>query len=115
MRVVYLAHPCGAPTKEGHLANLERAKRWFAWAVDQDVVVIADWIIYCEVWDDFAPVLRAKGLDHDDAMIARCDEYWMVGGKKTDGMLRGGVHAVSEGVKVVDYTGLGPEPPVGKE
>ncbi len=111
MKVVYMAHPCGAPTKVQHLANLERAKRWFAWAITKNAAVIADWIIYCEVWDDFDPELRAEGLEHDDAMIKRCDEFWMVGGKVTDGMQRGMKSASLHGVIVRDLTHLGKEPP----
>lgn len=111
MKVIYLAHPAGADTPEEHLANLARAKRWFRWAAFQGVAVIADWIIYCEVWDDFDEAQRAMGLDHDDAMIARCDEYWMVGGRISKGMDRGRSKAWAEGMEVVDLTSLGDEPP----
>lgn len=111
MKVVYMAHPCGAPTKVQHLANLERALRWFRWIVDQDIAVIADWLLYCEVWDDFDDVRRSMGLDHDDAMIAKCDEFWMVGGQISGGMARGELTAHATGVPVKDLTGLGKEPP----
>ncbi len=109
--VVYLAHPAGAATREQHLANLARAKRWFAWAARQGVAVVADWIIYCEVWDDFDPAQRWAGLAHDDAQIRRCDEVWMVGGRVSGGMARGRETAKAAGVPAVDLTFLGEEPP----
>ncbi len=112
MKVIYLAHPCGAPTKEQHMANLKRALRWFKWAADQDVSVVADWILYCEIWDDFDHKARAVGLNHDDAMIAKCDEYWMVGGQRTNGVNRGRAIAIGAGVQVRDFTYLGDEPPL---
>lgn len=111
MKVIYLAHPCAAETPEEHEANLARALRWFRWAIDQDVAVIADWILYCRVWDDFDDMRRDKGLEHDDAMIALCDEFWMVGGRVSAGMYLGKGTAIAAGVRIVDHTGLGEEPP----
>ncbi len=109
--VIYLAAPAGAPTKREHGRNLARAKRWLGWAARQGYAVIADWIIYCEVWDDFNAEDRAQGLAHDDAMIRRCDEFWMVGGRISEGMARGKATAEACGIKIVDLTGLGLEPP----
>ena len=112
MKLVYMAHPAGAPTKAEHRANIERAKRWFAWAAGQPgVSVIADWIIYCEVWDDFDPVQRAAGLDADDAAIRRCDEVWLVGGRISAGMHRAARTAERVCKTVIDLTALGDEPP----
>ncbi len=111
MKVIYLAHPCGAKSKAAHLENLARAKRWFLWVINKGYAVIADWIIYCEVWDDFDPLERAAGLKHDDAMIQRCDEYWMVGGEVTSGMRRGSLQATTRSIPVVNLTYLGSEPP----
>jgi len=98
-----------------HSANLVRALRWFQWAIEQDVAVVADWILYCHVWNDFIPEHREKGLRHDDAMILKCDEFWMVGGEITGGMARGRETAKGGGVKDRDFTHLGPEPPKGEE
>ena len=109
--VVYLAHPAGASTKEEHLANRARAKRWFRWAAEQGVAVVADWIIYCEIWDDFRPKQRVAGLAHDDAHIACCHAFWAVGGRWSSGMLRGRETARRAGIPVVDLTYLGEEPP----
>lgn len=109
--VIYLAAPAGAPTKTEHGRNIARAKRWLSWAARQGYAVIADWIIYCEVWDDFNAEDRAQGLAHDDAMIRRCDEFWMVGGRISEGMARGKATAEACGIPIVDLTRLGKEPP----
>ena len=111
-RLVYLVHPAGAPTREEHRSNLARAKRWFAWAAGQPgVSVIADWIIYCEVWDDFDPALRAVGLDADDAAIRRCDEVWLVGGRISAGMQRAAQTARLADKIIRDLMLYGDEPP----
>jgi len=109
--VVYLAHPAGAPTREEHAANLARARRWFRWVAEQDYPVVADWILYCEAWDDFDPALRARGLSHDDAQIRVCGEVWLVGGRVSFGMARAIETATAHGIPVRDLTHLGDEPP----
>ena len=114
-KVIYMAAPCGAETEAEHCENLRRAHIWFMWCADQDVAVVADWILYAKVWNDFDPKMRAKGLDHDDAMIKCCHEFWMVGGKISPGMQRGKETAEQAGIPVVDHTGLGEEPPPWKD
>lgn len=109
--VVYLAHPCGAPTLEEHKANLARARRWFKWIADQGFAVSADWLIYCDVWSDFDSAKREEGLRHDDALIVKADEFWLVGGRVSPGMARGRGTAERTGVKIRDYTCWGAEPP----
>lgn len=101
-----MAAPAAGVTAAEHLENLARAKRWFAWIAEGGNAVIADWIIYCEVWNDFDPCHRERGF----ALIRRCDEYWMVGGRVSSGMARGRAVAEAAGVPVVDMTPYGEEP-----
>lgn len=110
--VVYLAHP-GASTRWEHLSGLGCARRWFDWVARRGYAVSANWIIYCEVWRDFDQKLREEGLRHDDALIAKCDEFWMVGGRISSGMARGRETALTYAIRVRDYTDWGDEPPVG--
>ena len=92
----YIAHPLGAgPDRE---ANRQRASRWVAWAASQGVAPVADWT-------------RAKGLAIDCALVARCDELWLVGGRISRGMQVEADAARAAGVMVVDRTDLGEEPP----
>ena len=125
MKVIYLAHPLGAATKEGVEANKARARRWIRWIYDNfsDVAVVADWLITCDVLDDFNPEHRARGMKMNKLVIPRCDEFWMVGGRISNGMndelsvvvdiVTG--HANAPHVQMrryFDLTWLGEEPPV---
>src|SRR3990170_7868143 len=100
MRTVYVAHPVGAPTQEEVDANIARAKRWYRWLCDTqpDCAFVANWIVDVEVYHGADTNMipghpeheaRLRGLDRDDAVIAACDEFWMVGGRVSGGMQRG--------------------------
>lgn len=111
MKVVYVAHPVGAPTPEGVAQNLARARRWLRWILRHyEVAVVADWS-YCELLDDHNPADRAFGLACDEATVKRCDEIWLVGGVVSSGMRHERDTAAMAGVRVVDLTFLGAEPP----
>jgi hypothetical protein len=114
MRVIYLAHPLGAPTPEGVEANKARARRWIRWIYDhfKNVAVVADWLITCDVLDDFKPEHRAHGMNMNRAIIPRCDEFWMVGGRVSTGMANEEGVAMEHSRKIFDLTWLGEEPPV---
>ena len=114
MKLVYLAHPVGGDT----LANLSRARRWLTWTYRHfgGVAPIAPWIVDCEgVLDEASPSDRARGLATGMAVLARCDEVWLVGGRVSVGMLMESDAARAAGVRVVDLTSLGAEPPVSAQ
>lgn len=127
MRVVYLAAPVGAATPEGVLENIARAKRWYLRLCNTqpDCAFIANWIVDVEVFHDTdANVMpdviipgepeheaRTRGLQRDDAVIKVCDEYWMVGGRVSNGVSRGVNIALLANNLIVDLTYLGYEPP----
>jgi hypothetical protein len=106
MKVVYIAHPLGAG--EDREANRARASRWVAWSATQGVAPVADWIILSGQWDES---LRGLGLEIDKALITRCDELWLVGGRVSPGMRVESDAAIEAGLPVRNLTGLGPEPP----
>jgi hypothetical protein len=113
LRVVYMAHPVSGNVEE----NLARARRWVRWIYDHypNVVVLAHWIVDCEVLDDANPAHREKGLAHDFAIIRRCDEIWLVGGRVSEGMGLESAYATDDcGLPALDLTYLGPEPPQEK-
>lgn len=115
MRVIYLAHPLGASTKEGVAANIAKAKRWIRWVYDNfpDIAVVADWLITCEVLDDFNPEHRAHGMKMNKAIIPLTHEFWMVGGRISNGMSDESIVAIDARRRIFDLTWLGDEPPVG--
>ena len=112
MRVVYLAAPVAGAVAE----NVARAKRWLRWAWRiPDIVPIAPWLTPVELFaadadDDHEA--RELGLLRDCAVVARCDELWLVGGRISEGMRREAAAAARAGLVVTDLTGLGKEPPL---
>lgn len=114
MRVIYLAHPLGALTPEGVAANKARARRWIRWVYDnfKDVAVVADWLITCDVLDDFNPEHRAHGMKMNKAIIPLLHEFWMVGGRVSNGMQDESIVAIAVDRRIIDLTWLGDEPPV---
>lgn len=109
MKVVYIAHPLGSNRTIREL-NRERASRWLAWAAEQGVAPVADWIILSGQWTE-SDANRARGLEIDKALVARCDELWLVGGRVSEGMKVEADAARASGVEVIDMTDLGDEPP----
>lgn len=110
-RVVYLAHPVGAPTVEGIRANLARAKRWL-WALRNatEWSICAPWIPSVEAVIDMGgdeAVERVRGLADDVAVVERCDALVGCGGRWSSGM----TEERGAAAKVIDLTDLGDEPP----
>lgn len=108
VRVVYVAHPLNAPTEAERNANIARAARWCAWAFKSGYAPVADWIVLASQLDES---WREQGLRADCALIKRCDELWLVGGRVSEGMRIEAAAARLVGVPVKDLTALGEEPP----
>ena len=108
--LIYLAHPVSGDVA----ANLARARRWLLWCyrTRPDLAFVSQWILDCEILDDANPADRALGLEHGFAIIERCDEIWRVGGRISYGMALEGAHGAEHGVRLVDMTAIGEEPPV---
>lgn len=106
MKVVYIAAPLAAPTREEMDENRARAARWVAWAALQGVAPVATWIVLSGELSE-TQENRELGLAVDCATVERCDELWYVGGRVTSGMTKEGGHAKL----VVDLTPFGEEPP----
>lgn len=108
-RVVYLAHPVGAPTVDEIMDNLSRARRWLRALVDAtDWSIVASWMPYVETLDEER--YRARGLADDLACLERCDAIVLVGGRLSVGMKVELDHAIARGLLVVDLTPIGEEP-----
>jgi hypothetical protein len=108
VKAVYIAHPLGSgPERE---LNRQRAAKWVAWAARQGVAPVADWIILSGEWSE-TPENRERGLLIDCALVALCDEVWLVGGRVSTGMQIEADAARCAGRRVVDLTHLGAMPP----
>ena len=108
VKVVYVAHPLNAPTEEERNANIRRAARWCAWFFKSGYAPVADWIVLASQLDES---YREQGLRVDCALIKRCDELALVGGRVSGGMRIEVAAAKLVGVPVIDLTALGEEPP----
>jgi hypothetical protein len=105
VRVVYVAHPLSGPDRD---ANIARAARWCAWAFKSGYAPVADWIVLASQLDES---WREQGLRADCALIKRCDEVWLVGGRVSEGMRIEAAAARLVGLPVKDLTEIGAEPP----
>lgn len=106
--VCYVAHPLGHG--EDRERNRQNAMRWCAYLAEfQGVAPVADWIILSGVWSED---MRESGLAIDAALIERCDELRLVGGRISPGMQLEADFARSLGIPVIDMTVFGYEPPM---
>lgn len=111
MKVVYVAHPLGFG--DDRERNRVAAAYWCGWLADKfGIAPVADWIVLSSVWEEDR---REQGLAIDLALIARCDELWLVGGRVSQGMAIERAEAERLGKPVVDLTHLGPFPPTGAD
>lgn len=106
MKAVYIAHPLGRDLDRE--ANRARASRWVGYAGTLGFAPVADWIILSGQWPEER---RELGLQIDFALIERCDELWLCGGRVSPGMRLEAEHARSLKKLVLDLTPLGAEPP----
>lgn len=103
MRVVYIAHPIGSG--EDRERNRANAQKWCAYLAERHgIAPVADWILLSGEWTEDK---RELGLSIDKALIERCDEVWMVGGRVSPGMHIEAEHARCLGKTVLDLTGFG--------
>ena len=115
MALIYLAHPYAAETEAKMQGNRRSAMAWGIWiARTFGVAVSADWIWWCEYLTE-TPENHELGLRCDDQAIMKCDEFWMVGGRISGGMLRGERVARGINIAVRDLTGWGVVPPKDAE
>jgi hypothetical protein len=106
---IYIAHPLGAgPDRE---RNRENAARWVAWFARTFLIApVATWVTLAGEWDESAEN-RKLGLEIDLALIAACEEVWLVGGRISPGMAIEAEEARRLGKRVIDLTGFGFEAP----
>ena len=105
MKVCYIAHPLGhGEDRERNRAN---AQKWCAYLAEHHgIAPVADWILLSGEWTEDK---RELGLTIDKALIERCDEVWMVGGRVSPGMQIEADHARALGKPVRDLTCFGYE------
>lgn len=106
----YVAAPVSGDVK----ANVERALRWLRHLrrADPNSTYICPWVAALQSGeDDNDPVQRERGLVDCETVAALCAGIVLVGGRISSGMAREREAVIAAGGRVVDYTGLGAEPP----
>ena len=111
-KTVYIAHPF-----QGDPENLARARRWLLWIYRNypHISPVANWILTIEILDDKNLSDRRHGMRCNRSILMACDEFWMVGGRISNGMREEWLMAIEHGVVVHDLTSLGAEPPSDSE
>lgn len=105
--LAFVAHPLGGG--DDRAANLLRACRWFVWtATVLGLDPVAPWIPVSMIWTEER---REEGLSINRGLLGHCDLLLLCGGRVSPGMAQEKAWAEDLGLRVVDLTFLGPEPP----
>ena len=90
-----MAHPVRGETPADTDANIARAMRWYEYLVKhfEEHAFVADWILMCMVLDEHTPGHRERGMRANLAIVERCDEIWLCGGRFSPGMQQEVEHA----------------------
>lgn len=109
MKIVYIAHPIGAKTKEGielNLADLRRIVRKIN-LEHNDIVPFVPYYADIVSMDDNILAERERGIKNDKAILEAgfIDELWLTGDRISNGMIAERNIALIEGVTVIDNIG----------
>ncbi len=86
MKLIYVASPLSAPTKEGVEANVAYAKKASRFVIDGGGVPLAPHLRDPTFLDDTDPKERAIGTKLAMELMTRCDEVWLFGPTVSPGM-----------------------------
>lgn len=106
--VSYLAHPVGVGPERPK--NLENVNGWFLalfHACDR-IAINVPWKIYVDNLDES---YKNRALRDDLAVLSTCKVIILVGGRISPGMLLEATTARTLGIRVIDLTDMGYNPP----
>lgn len=109
MKIVYVAHAIGAPTKEGienNLADLRRIVRKINLEYP-DIVPFVPYYADIVSMDDNVPSERERGMKNDDTLLRSgiVNEMWATGHKMSNGMTGEMMICHTLGIPVIDMIG----------
>ncbi len=81
--LVYIASPFSGDTKQ----NIECAKRYCRFAVNNGCIPLAPHLHYPQFMDDEDPDQRELGLRFALVLLSKCDELWVMGNTISGGMV----------------------------
>ena len=106
MKIIYIAHPIGAPTKEGIEANLTDLRRIVRKINLEHLDVVPFVPYYADIvsMDDNVFAERERGIKNDKAILESgiVDELWLTGDRISNGMLSEQHIALIEMIPVID-------------
>lgn len=79
MKLVYVACPLAAPTKEQTDANVAFAKVAALKAMERGLAPFVPHLMYPALLDDNDPEERTAGIRMDEEILSRCDLLWVCG------------------------------------
>ena len=97
--VVFICSPYAGDVN----TNVERAKRFLLYAIEQGVTPIAPHLLYPQVLDDAEDDAREQGMQMGYDLLHRCDGVWVLGPTVSEGMQEEVVRALGSGMQVRYY------------
>ena len=109
MKIIYIAHPIGAPTKEGieaNLADLRRIVRKIN-LEHPDIIPFVPYYADIVSMDDNVFAERERGIKNDKAILESgiVNELWLTGDRLSNGMIAERNIALVEMILVIDMIG----------
>jgi len=82
--LVYICSPYSGDIEN----NVNNARRYCRFAVESNAVPIAPHLLLPQFMDDNNPAERETAMRINMALLRKCDELWVFGGRISDGMKR---------------------------
>jgi len=80
--IVYICSPFAGDIE----ANVEAARRYSRFAVDEGYIPIAPHLLFPQFLNDAVPKERELGLFFGNALMSKCSEIWVFGSRISSGM-----------------------------
>lgn len=80
--IVYICSPYAGDVSE----NVENARRYSSFAVDNGYIPVAPHLLFPQFLDDSNPKERQLGLFFGNALMSKCSEVWVFGDHISSGM-----------------------------
>lgn len=98
--IVYVCSPYTGNIQK----NVEAARRYCRFVVDQGYIPIAPHLLFPQFLDDSDPTERKLGLFFGNALMSKCAEVWVFGNRISRGMTTEIKHARWKGYRLRYFT-----------
>ncbi|MBR6029421.1 MAG: DUF4406 domain-containing protein [Clostridia bacterium] len=101
--LVYICSPFSGDTE----TNLENARRYSRFALDQGCIPITPHLLFPQFMDDSIPAERDLAMQMNMTLLTKCEELWAFGDRISEGMSIEITRARQEGKPVRFFSGQG--------